>query len=202
MMLTTTENKSNKPKLRHTIMVNMKNKNKLLLIITIVLILMGILYVALLYRKMMLAMYQHECVPTLIENVVPHIEKIFDINIPQNNKEIIVAKSAIPTDYSTFYICKITTTEQEINNFLSSLPKETELDEYDSNRDMRKLVPIPIPDWFISPPIKRGERGYFASKNGRLIVHLDNTNIKQQVLYLNGHYLTSLECPNNVPAKK
>jgi hypothetical protein len=126
-----------------------------------------------------------ECVP---EQLLADLERISDVNFPDNIKKVRAAKT-IPIDGEIHFIIKYTCHQNVLNSFLESFPPDPlkELEPYDPASDLRKTFFWPPPRWF-TEPIKHGKEGVLILDNRRVTIYIDTTSKKDFIVYIEGFY--------------
>jgi len=123
-----------------------------------------------------------ECSP---EDLIPDLEKTFDINFPKGIKEIKTAKTLGSWDSNTIdFIVKFCAEPDIVDTFIKSFPQGVVLEDYDPEWDMRSVGITSAPAWF-TMPIQKGRMGDIPGYGDKEI-YIDTTNEKEFVVYFYG----------------
>ena len=134
-----------------------------------------------------------ECDP---QQMVPHLERVFDIDFPEEIREVKAATSRsswLKRNMISFKF-KFTADPDTVAMFFQSFPKKIHFGAYDPSSDLRHSDLRRTPQWF-KKPIQQGKIGSGGvsgrRKNIRKI-YIDTTNEKDFVIYLDGFYHRNL----------
>ncbi len=128
-----------------------------------------------------------ECDPG---ELLPVLEKLFDVNFPQGLRDVKAAKSLEPFDGVIFFIVKFTADPDTVNGFFKTFPKKIRFTPYDAEYDGRiRSGTWPPPAWF-TKPIQKGmkARHYIGHLHGSTVIYIDSTDEQNYVVYLHGSY--------------
>ena len=131
---------------------------------------------------------RRSCVECDPNELLPNIEKLFNINLFVDAKQIKTAKS-IPIEGGIYFLVKFILDSNTVKDFLSTFPENSTLGTFQQNKNVRRWQPSTvIPKWYLEP-IKQGEVWKLDSKYGTIYFNFDTTNKKTFVVYLNGYYM-------------
>lgn len=125
------------------------------------------------------------------EELLPDLERVFDVNFPEVIKEIKTAKTPGSWDSNTSnFIVKFCAEPDTVNTFLRSFPEDrlhkVKLYPYASEFDRRNSSSTrPPPEWF-TEPITKGEMGGYRLAGPKLKIYIDTSDETNYVVYLHG----------------
>lgn len=132
------------------------------------------------------------------KEMVARLERIFQINFPEEIKEAKAAKTPGSSwDRWNKFILKFAAEPDAVDRFLESFPEKIHFKPYEYRKDMRgELGMPPIPPWF-REPIQQGKCNLEGQRRPRRSlldwIYIDTSNEKQFVVYLEGRYSRKLE---------
>lgn len=121
-----------------------------------------------------------ECAP---EELIPDLEKMFDIDFPKDIREVKTAKT-IPMDGVIWFIVRFTAEPHVVDAFVKSFRRGVGLVNYDPEWDMRNTISSFTPAWF-TKSIRQGKMGDIPG-HGQKEICIDTTNEKEFVVYFHG----------------
>jgi hypothetical protein len=127
-----------------------------------------------------------ECVP---EQLLADLERIYDVNFPDNINKVRAAKT-MPIDGEILFIIKFTCHQNVLNSFLESFPTDhlnIELEPYEPSSDLREKGFWTPPRWF-TEVIEQGKKGMLLLDHRRATIYIDTTSKKNFVVYIEGFY--------------
>jgi hypothetical protein len=126
-----------------------------------------------------------ECKP---EELLPDLERIFDVNFPEGIREVRTAKTRGLWDSTdSAFIVKFSAPPDITNKFVESFPEKVTLGSYEAESDFRNNRQLSTPQWFIES-IKKGNEGSVYASNKDIDLYIDTSNKKNFVVYLRGYY--------------
>ena len=131
-----------------------------------------------------------ECSP---QGLVSNIEKVFDVNLPDDIKEVKAAKSK-PVEGRIFFIIKFITEPSEIDRFIKSFQKERlkiELEPYNAESDLRHLAGFWRPPRWFRKPIEQGKKYRYRPSHASMNIYIDTADERNFVVYIEGSYSKS-----------
>jgi len=135
-----------------------------------------------------LGIYHYRYIERDPEQMINRLERIFDIDFPEDIKKVKVARTRVHWDGVVGFIVKFTAEPNVVDGFLKIKYSEP----YTRERDNRDSC-MPKPKWF-TEPIKQGKTGdiYLASRQDKTLfrgeVYIDTEDKKQFVVYIHGGY--------------
>lgn len=128
------------------------------------------------------------------KKVIARIEKIFEIDFPDEIKDVRTATTWMEWDNWTTYIIKFRVEPKSLNTLI----KIEHLSPYDPNDDERmKSLDLPMPKWY-AQPIQQGNVGTLTLRSPRghvsheACVYVDTSDDKTFVVYIHGSYHSGL----------
>lgn len=134
-----------------------------------------------------------ECPP---EDLLPTLEKTFEIKFPDGISEIRTAKS-ITVKYDHNYIVKFVAGPNEVDKFFKSFPDKLDA-TYPLSQNIKTVFRKPegflrfIPRWF-TMPIKEGTVSSCTFNNMRTDIYIDTSDKEKSIVYIYGFYPKSDE---------
>ena len=126
-----------------------------------------------------------ECSPN---DLIPDLEKTFDINFPKVIKEIKTAKTLGSWDSNTIhFIVKFCAEPDIVDTFVKSFPRGIGWGSYDPEWDMRSVDISHAPDWF-TETITQGKMGDYWLAGPKMSIYIDTSVETNFVVYLHGFY--------------
>lgn len=134
--------------------------------------------------------YEQRHIECASEALLPVLETTFDINFPDDFREIKTAKSR-PIEGHIEFLVKFAAAPDAVDGFLKSFQEnrlcKVELSPYDAKLDRRKCQRWPPPEWF-TKPISHGKQGNYYPGFGIIEFSIDMTDKTNFVVYLYGFY--------------
>jgi len=129
------------------------------------------------------------------EKMVAYLEKRYNIDFPDNIKEVKAAKTWPDRDSSRYFILKFIAEPNDVSKFLESVPGGAyKLYPYNPREDTRLYDVSRDTQWY-AEPIKEGKKGYInvevpgiQNVGFTIYVYIDTTDDKNHVVYLAGDY--------------
>ncbi|MHC4499050.1 MAG: hypothetical protein ACYS21_08075 [Planctomycetota bacterium] len=177
-------------RVKQMILRPMKLIAKLSIYLGFVLVIALALLIVLYYLGVRARFYQQRCILYSPEELLPQLQKLFDVNFPEDIENLKTAKS-VPIEGVVYYILKFNSKPQTVERFLKASGEEIELGPYRPDWDRRgSLLPRPVPRWF-REPIERGNMGVLSySVKGSMILHIDTHDDSSYVVYIQGSFYT------------
>jgi hypothetical protein len=130
--------------------------------------------------------------------MVVYLEKRYNIDFPENIREVNAAKSGESWDGGAVFILKFSAKQSEVNEFLDTT-LGTDLHTPDSWSDDRFNPYESTPDWWTKPIIK-GEMGHLyvedtfvSNGSSTMYVYIDRSDGENNVVYLQGTYKSPID---------
>lgn len=134
-----------------------------------------------------------ECPP---KNLLPTLEEVFEIKLPDGISETRTAKSiAVEGDHN--YIVKFVASPNDVDKFFKSFPDES-YKTYPLSQNINRIFRKPdyflhfIPRWF-TRPIKEGTVSTCTLGNRGTDIYIDTSDKEKHIVYIYGYYPKSDE---------
>lgn len=138
--------------------------------------------------------YKHRYIECRSEELLPDLERIFDINFPAEIKQVDTARTQGTWDSTNSgYIVKFAAKPDTVNKFLDSFPEKIYFEPYDLGDDQRGSHWKPPPPRWFTEPIREGRSGTYRLANPSMRIYIDTTDKSELVVYLHGIYHRTLE---------
>lgn len=174
----------------------LKNQLKPLGIVFLVVVIL----VVLVHLLFLLRFYARRCVECQPEELLPALEKVFDINFPDSLKKTKTAKSmAVEGDFT--FLVRFVTDSDSAKQFIRSFPggqNRIGLELYDRDCDLRKTAGFWRPPKWFTETISQGKMGKYDNiqRYGEMTIYIDVADDRNNVVYLNGY------CPEHYEEEK
>lgn len=122
------------------------------------------------------------------KELIPDLEKTFDINFPDDIEDVKTAKT-IPIDGTIMFALKFAAKPETVSKFFSSLPEQIRLykEEYLITRDRRADKHYPPPEWF-TMAIRNGNIIFYSLAGGKVTFYIAAENQDKYIVYLDGFF--------------
>ncbi len=161
---------------------------KSLFIILFLMIFYGIAWVLL-----FLYGYQFRLVECPPEELIPALERVFDVNFPEVIKKVKTAKTP-SRDGSTNYVVRFIAESDVVDKFLDSVPKRSYevVIPYSLKDDGRKKHSLWFPPSWFTVPIQKGKKLSYSPGIGEMEFYIDTSDTQAYIVYIYGHYADGL----------
>jgi len=135
--------------------------------------------------------YKYRYIECRSKELVPSLEKTFQIDYPDEINKMKVAKSIPTQDGIVMFIIKFSAEHNAVHNFLNSFPKESlpiEIESYQAKLDGRKGVGFWSPPKWFTKPIQQGEKYTYYIGDRKQEIYIDAMNETIPIVYINGWY--------------
>jgi hypothetical protein len=137
--------------------------------------------------------YQLRHVKCKSEELLPVVERVFDINFPQQVADVKAAKTIAMEGFVKF-IVRFVAEPNGVERFLGCFPQENKDPgvqrlPYETDRDRRRSGGWPLPRWF-REPIRQGKILFYMAGGGkRVAIYVDMRDQKSFCVYIQGRFL-------------